>query len=110
MVDARGGAGEREARIRALDLAVLDVRTVTLTLRSAIQDLGADSSLRGRDGISLRQAWCTRAIALLDGVESRWKATLELVGPDSEADASEIQAVIDTARRDVEQYAIRVVA
>ena len=111
MPDARDDAAAGDAHRPSLDRVTLDVRTVTVSLRSALADLGADPTMPASDRVALRQAWRARANALLDGVESRWRDVRTFVGPDaSHADVAAIEALIERARHEVEHSVVRVVA
>ena len=98
---------QRRAHSRALRRQILETRTVTLSLRVALDDLRRDEDVPFAQRIALQRAWCQRASVLLDNAARRHASILDRSSPvatDSDAELrSELDDIIGDARSEFDR-------
>ena len=103
-----GGSTDREI-VRQQRRLILETRTLTITLRSAIADMDADPTLTDAERTAARREWCERVRVLLQDVRARsmqlatlTEAGLGALRPDEVVAADDRpDAVLDEAERDI---------
>ena len=92
----------RAARVRSAEhrRLTLEIRTLTVTLRSALLDLDEDESLVTDERVAMRRAWCERVAILLQDIRVR---SMRLSRVTSTGDWPSAAGLLDNADAELER-------
>ncbi len=105
-VDRDQRAMDQVAYLRASRRQTLAIRTITVTLRSALDTLArTDTALSPSDQIRMRREWCERARVALQAVQAEvMRHRALLARPTQPAEARRADEALDAVTADADAY------